>query len=262
MKKIHMMIACLTACVTVLAAGCRSVPENTVHSLSDLEGKKIGVQLKTTGDVYSSDIKDADVQRFNRGSDAVLALRDGEVDAVMLDDAPAEYFVGEYDDLMILDEPYADEEYGIAVSKDNPELLQKINGALATLKSGGVIDRITEAWLEKGESVSAYDAKKDNSYSGGTMLMVTNAEFPPYESITEDGNIVGIDIDIMRAICDELDMKLQVEHTVFDALIASVQRKTADVAMAAMTVNEERLEDVDFSDTYMCAKQVIIVRKK
>ncbi len=92
--------------------------------------------------------------------------------------------------------------------------------------------------------------------------MVTNAEFPPYENQLEDGTIVGIDVDIMKAICDELDMKLQVEHTSFDSLIASVQRGSADVAMAAMTVNEDRLELVDFSDIYMTAKQVIIVRSK
>lgn len=92
--------------------------------------------------------------------------------------------------------------------------------------------------------------------------MVTNAEFPPYESMLGDGTIVGIDIDIMKAICDELDMKLQIKNTAFDSLIASVERKTADVAVAAMTINDERMKHVNFSDTYMTAKQVVIVRKK
>lgn len=259
MKKMYMAVM---AFVIILMAGCNNVPENTVHGLADLEGKKIGVQLKTTGDVYATDIKDADVQRFNRGYDAVQALREGEVDAVMLDDAPAKVFVEQSGDLELLEEPYADEEYGIAVGKDNPELLQKINTALAKLKSEGVIDRIAEAWLEKDESESAYDGQTAESYSGGTLLMVTNAEFPPYESMLDDGTIVGIDVDIMKALCDEMDMKLQVEHTAFDSLIASVERKTADVAVAAMTINDDRLEHVDFSDTYMSAKQVIIVRGK
>lgn len=259
MKKIYLV---LMLCAVMFVCGCKKVPENTVHSLADLEGKTIGVQLKTTGDVYSSDIKDADVQRFNRGRDAVLALRDGGVDAVMLDDAPAKVFVSEFDDLTILEEPYADESYGIAVAKDNSELLQKINAALEKLKTNGTIDSITKAWLEDGEEQSAYEGQTEKEYAGGTLLMVTNAEFPPYESTLEDGTIVGIDVDIMKAVCDELDMKLQVEHTAFDSLIASVERKTADVAVAAMTINEDRLEHVSFSDTYMTAKQVIIVRKK
>lgn len=252
----------MLACVMVLMTGCGSVPKNAVYSLDDLEGKKIGVQLKTTGDFYASDIKDADVQRFNKGHDAVLALRAGEIDAVMLDDAPANVFVKEFGDIRVLEEAYADEEYGIAVSKDNPELLQRINEALDKLQSEGVIDRIVEAWIENGETQSAYDGQKKETYGGGTLMMVTNAEFPPYESRLEDGTIVGIDVDIMKAICDELDMKLQVEHTSFDSLIASVQRGTADVAVAAMTVREDRLEQVNFSNIYMSAKQVIIVRSK
>lgn len=255
-------LAAILTGVMVIMTGCGSAPKNPVHSLSDLEGKRIGVQLKTTGDSYATEIKDADVQRFNKGYDAVLALRAGEIDAVMLDDAPANVFVKEFGDIVILEEAYADEEYGIAVSKDNPELLQEINEALDKLQSEGVIDQIVKAWIEDGETVSAYDGQTKDSYAGGTLLMVTNAEFPPYEDKTEDGTIVGIDVDIMKAICDELDMKLQVEHTSFDSLIASVQRGTADAAMAAMTITDERLEQVNFSNVYMSAKQVIIVRSK
>lgn len=255
-------LALILTGLMVFMSGCGSIPKNSVHSLSDLEGKKIGVQLKTTGDSYATEIKDAEVQRFAKGRDAVLALRAGEIDAVMLDDGPANVFVKEFGDICILEEAYADEEYGIAVSKNNPELLQRINAALDKLQSEGVIDRIVKAWIEDGETRSAYDGQTKESYGGGILMMMTNAEFPPYEEKLEDGTIVGIDIDIMKAICDELDMKLQVEHTSFDSLIASLQRGAGDVAMAAMTINEERLEQVDFSNIYMSAKQVIIIRSK
>lgn len=254
-------VAVMMVAVLVTLTACNKTPKNTVKSLDDLKGKTIGVQLKTTGDMYASDIEDATVQRFNKGRDAVLALRDGVIDAVMLDDAPANVFVEEFGDIELLDEPYADEEYGIAVNKDNTELLNKINEALAKLKEDGTIDKIVEAWLQDGETESAYDGQDKESYSGGTLLAVTNAEFPPYESKTENDEIIGIDVDIMKALCDEMDMKLQMDHTAFDSLIASVERKTADVAVAAMTITEDRKEQVDFSDTYMGAKQVIIVRK-
>ncbi len=255
------MIIAMSLCAVMLLTGCSSVPENTVNSIEDLKGKNIGVQLKTTADIYSSDIENATVQRFNKSRDAVEALREGVIDAVMLDDAPANVFVEEFGDIRILEEPYAEEEYGIAVNKNNKELLDKINAALATLKSDGTIEQIESAWLKNGETVSAYEGQNKDSYANGNLIMVTNAEFPPYESKMEDGEIVGIDIDIMKAVCDVLDMKLQVEHTAFDALISSVERETADVAVAAMTITGERLEQVDFSDTYMKAKQVIIVRK-
>ena len=255
------MIIAMSLCAVMLLTGCSSVPENTVNSIEDLKGKNIGVQLKTTADIYSSDIENATVQRFNKSYDAVEALREGVIDAVMIDDAPANVFVEEFGDIRILEEPYAEEEYGIAVNKNNKELLEKINAALATLKSDGTIEQIESAWLKNGETVPAYEGQNKDSYANGNLIMVTNAEFPPYESKMEDGEIVGIDIDIMKAVCDVLDMKLQVEHTAFDALISSVERETADVAVAAMTITGERLEQVDFSDTYMKAKQVIIVRK-
>lgn len=260
-RRMKKVLAVMMAVVLVTLSACNKTPKNTVKSLDDLEGKTIGVQLKTTGDVYASDIEDATVQRFNKGRDAVAALRDGVVDAVMLDDAPANVFVEEFGDVELLDEPYADEEYGIAVNKENTQLLEKINTALAKLKENGTIDRIVKAWLEDGEKESAYEGQDKESYGGGTLIAVTNAEFPPYESKKDDNTIVGIDVDIMEAICDEIDMKLQMDHTAFDSLIASVERKTADVAIAAMTITDERKEQVDFSDTYMGAKQVIIVRK-
>lgn len=93
MKKFISAVIAGMLCVSMLAS-CGSVPENTVHSVEDLEGKTIGVQLGTTGDIYAtSDVKDATVERFNKGADAVQALKQGKVDAVMIDNEPAKVFV-------------------------------------------------------------------------------------------------------------------------------------------------------------------------
>lgn len=261
MTKKQIVAGLLVGCMVVMTACGSKVPKNTVHSLDDLKGKKIGVQLKTTGDVYAGDIENGEVQRFNKGRDAVLALREGEIDAVMLDDAPAEVFEKEFGDVTILDEAYADEEYGIAINKENTDLLKKINEALSELKNDGTIDTITDGWLKGNVDKTAYEGQTKDSYPNGTIVMATNAEFPPYESRTDNDEIIGIDVDIMKAVCDKLDMKLQVEHTAFDSIIASVERGMADVGVAAMTITDERLQQVAFSDPYMTAKQVIIVRK-
>ena len=249
-------------CTITLASGCgKQAVVNTVNSLDDLNGKKVGVQLKTTGDVYASDIEDVEVVRFNRGIDAVTALQKGVVDAVIIDDAPANVFVGQVNGLKILDEPFADEEYGIAVSKNNPELLEDINEALNKLQEDGTLDSIKDAWVMGEVEDTAYESHKQNSYANGVIKMITNAEFPPYENMTEDGKIVGIDVDIMTAICDELDMKLEVQNTSFDSVIASVERGVSSVAMSGITITEDRLEHVDFSEPYTKAKQVVIVRE-
>lgn len=260
MKRKASVLAVIFCMALPLLAGCGKVPPNSVHSLEDLKGKKIGVQLETTGDVFASEIEDADVKRFNKGRDAVIALRKGQIDAVMLDDEPARVFAEEFGDVELLDTAYADEEYGIAVNKENDTLLKQINEALKELKADGTIEKIETAWLREGEKVSAYESKKE-SYGNGKLLMVTNAEFPPYESLTDKDEIVGIDVDIMKAVCDKLDKELVVENRAFDSLLSAVERNKADVAVAAITVNEDRLQQVDFTDTYMKARQVIIVRK-
>lgn len=74
-------------------------------------------------------------------------------------------------------------------------------------------------------------------------------------------NVVGIDVVIMKAICDMLDMDLEINDTAFDSILANVERKMADVGVAGMTITEERRKQVDFTDPYTTAKQVVIVRK-
>lgn len=101
----------------VMMTGC-GVPANEVHSADDLENKTIGVQLGTTGDTLASDIEDAKMERFNKGVDAIQALKQGKVDAVIIDYQPASVFVEKNDDLEILDEAFADEEYAIAMKLD------------------------------------------------------------------------------------------------------------------------------------------------
>lgn len=93
---------------------------------------------------------------------------------------------------------------------------------------------------------------------GGTLTMATNAEFPPYEYY-EGGEVVGIDVEIAQAIADKLGMELVVEDMDFNSIIASVQSGKADFGAAGMTVTEERLQSVNFTDSYAKGVQVVIV---
>lgn len=113
----------------------------------DLTGKKIGVQLGTTGDIYACDIEDAEVEQYNKGFEAVQALTQEKIDAVVIDGEPAKEFVKDAEGLKILDEAFTEEEYAIAIAKDNEELLEKINGALATLKESGKLDEIVAKYI-------------------------------------------------------------------------------------------------------------------
>jgi len=119
-----------------------------IASIDDLAGKKIGVQQGTTGDIYASDdYGDDNVERYSKGMEAVQALAQGKIDAVIIDNEPAKVFVSENEGLIILDEAYADEEYAIAVRKGNTELLNAINEALDELKKDGTIDEIVDRYI-------------------------------------------------------------------------------------------------------------------
>lgn len=265
----------LAAAMSLSLTGCGSATENTVFTIDDLCGKKIGVQLGTTGDIYASDYEDLEsgvfpegyegeastVERFNKGNDAVQALKQGKIDCVIIDEQPAKAFVEKNDDLMILDEEFAIEEYAICVSKDKVDLTAAINGALSELKADGTLDSIIANYIgDETKGQSPYESPADVDRSKGTLVMATNAAFEPYEYY-EGSKVIGIDVDMAQAVCDKLGYELKIDDIEFDAIINAVQSGKADIGVAGMTVTEDRLQSIDFTDSYTTATQVIIVRK-
>lgn len=121
--------------------------DNTeIASAADVEGKSIGVQLGTTGDLYASDVTDT-VERYNKGFEAVQALSQGKIDAVIIDDQVAKALAADNADVKVLDEPFTEEEYAIAVKKGNTELVEQINAALAELKENGKLQEIVDKYI-------------------------------------------------------------------------------------------------------------------
>lgn len=122
--------------------------DSDIASVDDLEGKKIGVQLSTTGDIYASDDYGEDfVEQYNKGADAVMALKQGKVDAVIIDNEPAKSFVAANEGLKILDTEYVTEDYAACINKENAELLDAVNGALAELKEDGTLQSILDKYI-------------------------------------------------------------------------------------------------------------------
>ncbi len=231
--------------------------DSPISTPDDLIGKKIGVQLGTTGDLYSADIEDATIERYNKGFEAVQSLLSDKIDAVIIDQEPAAVFVSQNKGLKLTDEEFTTEEYALAIAKDNKELLENVNKALANLKDSGKLDEIKAKYISADENEEESDAPKK---TGGKLIMATNAEFPPYE-FYEGEDIIGIDAEIAQAIADEMGMELQIEDMAFDAIITAVTSGKADFGAAGMTVTEDRLKSVNFSDTYTKSAQVIIVKK-
>lgn len=133
------------------AEGIQSIivkEDSTIASPDDLADKMIGTQRGTTGYIYcSDDFGDDHVTPYDDGLTAVQALNNGQVDAVVIDNAPAKEFVEANPGLKILDTAYAQEDYAIGVAKGNTELLNAINGALEELKADGTLQAIVDKYI-------------------------------------------------------------------------------------------------------------------
>lgn len=245
-----------------------STAGQAITTLEDLAGKTVGVQLGTTGDIYISDevgnaegLNLAECKQYNKGGDAVQALLAGQIDAVVIDDQVAVKFVeANPDKLTILDTEYAVEDYAAAIAKDNTELTTQFNTAIAELKANGTLEAILDKYINKTEGAAGYVTPEGTEYPNGKLVMGTNATFEPYEYI-EGGEITGIDAEFAKAICDMLGYELEIQDMEFDSLIVAVQGHKVDFAMAGMTVTEERLQYIDFTDSYCTGVQVVIVAK-
>ena len=126
------------------------VPEDSdIASADDLAGKIIGTQRGTTGYIYcTDDFGEDSVVAYDDGLTAVQALNNGQVDAVVIDNAPAKEFVAANPGLKILDTAYAQEDYAIGVAKGNTELLNAINGALEELQADGTLQSIVDKYIK------------------------------------------------------------------------------------------------------------------
>ena len=264
MKKKLISLMLVSAMAAAMAGCGSSVPANSVNSKDDLPGKTIGVQLGTTGDEDATTYEKENgstVERYNKGVDAIQALKAGKIDCVVIDQQPAEKFVEKNDDLKILSDTFDPEEYAICIAKDNTELTDSFNKAIEELQKDGTIDSIISNYIGDEAGQHPYETPEGTEYPNGTLTMATNAQFEPYEYYDGD-NVVGIDADISKAICDKLGYELQIEDMEFDAIITAVSSGKADFGAAGMTVTEDRLKNINFTDTYATACQVIVVRKK
>ncbi len=275
MKKITALL--LTAMMLLVVTACGSASSSVapsssatpapsesaalaIQSVADLNGKKIGVQLGTTGDIYASDIEGATIEQYNKAFEAVQALSQGKIDAVIIDDQVAKALSENNDAVTVLDEPFTVEEYAICISKDKSDLTTAMNAAIADLKADGTLQAILDKYIGQVEGAKGYESPADADHSKGTLVMATNAEFPPYEYHEGDA-IVGVDAEFAKAICDKLGYELKIEDMAFDAIIAAVQSGKADFGAAGMTITEDRLKTIDFTDSYCTASQVVIIKK-
>ena len=190
--------------------------------------------------------------------DAALDLKNGGIDAIVLDELPAKSIVDQNDDLTIVDLGLEPEKYAIAVKKGNTELVEKINATIARMKEDGTYQSLNDAFMPADGNIKIPENKATEGSE--TIVMGTNAAFAPFEYLSGT-DIVGFDISMSQEIASDMNKKLEVSNMDFDALLPALAAGQIDFIAAGMSVKPERLEFADFSDTYYESKQVVILRK-
>ena len=170
--------------------------------------------------------------------------------------ASGETAAGSANTAKVIDVGLTSEEYAFGVDKNQPELLEKTNEFIAKIKSDGTLDEICKKYFSDGEPEAVKSATLDTSKD--QLVVATNAAFEPFE-YTKGEDYYGIDMEIAKLLADELGKELVIENMDFDAVCLSVSQQKCDIAMAGLTINEEREEYVTFTDSYYSASQRLIV---
>ena len=157
----------------------------------------------------------------------------------------------------VIDIPLTEEEYAFGVDKNQPELLEEVNKFIAKIKSDGTFDKILNNYFGDGTPSPVTSAELDPSKD--QLVVATNAAFEPFEYMAGD-KYLGIDMEIAGLLAKHLGKELVISNMDFEAVCLSVGQGKADIAMAGLTIKEERKEYVTFSDKYYDAAQMLIVK--
>ena len=151
-----------------------------------------------------------------------------------------------------------EEQYAFGVDKNQPELLEDVNDFIKKIKDDGTFDEICDKYFGEGTPEAVTSAELDESKD--QLVVATNAAFAPFE-YTEDGGktYLGVDMEIAALLAKELGKELVIQDMEFESVCTAVQLGKCDIAMAGLTINEERKDLVNFSDSYYNASQQVIV---
>lgn len=161
----------------------------------------------------------------------------------------------------LIDIELTQEDYAFAVKKGNAELVSDFNAFLSEIKANGKFDAIINKYFSGEGTKVGYEVSTGTVTNDETNFIVaTNCPFEPFEYLGDDGKAYGVDIEIAAAYAQKKGLTLVIKDIKdFNSILPDVSAGYSDIAMAGMTVNDERLVSNDFTDTYYKASQKIIV---
>lgn len=262
--KMKKLVCLLLAAAFLVMCGCgEKVEKNSVFSPDDLPGKTIGVISGTSAGFFAKEYQQsgAFLREYTSAEAAAAELKSGLTDCLIIDRSQAKKLTDGLSGLKILDTAFLSAGFAIAVARENFDLTEDINSAINALYSNGTIKKIVDGYINSGNY--RYTPQEGAEPPEDTLTLAVADGIVPYAYVDElTGEIVGIDVDVARAICDHIGIGLEIKTAEAEELIDIVRGGLADFVMGAVIPNEEELDRVDFTEVYTEIDLVMVVRKK
>ena len=240
-------------------ANCDGVVQNNYKSVSDLSGKRIGVQESTiTSDCVKNNYPSiSDFVNYKSIEDGILALKTGKIDAFCFDKPVMELFAARNSDLRILPELIQKEYLGLIFAKNNV-LTDKFRTEIEKLEKNGKLDELKKIWLGTDDSLKVMP-RQDWSGENGVIRYCCSADSEPIGYFSEKNEIIGLEPNLVFLVAKELKMHVAISFCEFSSLIDNVSSNKADVAGCGMSITENRKKNVDMVE-FLESSPVFIVR--
>lgn len=223
-------------------------------------GIRLGVQTGASYDTFCREhFPQSDISYYTAVPDLILQVKTGALDGFPIDEVSARELLKTVDGITYLPELLDELDICMALPKndDGIRLQSQLNDFLARIKEDGTLRAVQEAWMTNDTEHQVTDYQALEAVNG-TIRLATESAYPPFDYI-RDGDIVGIDVDLLTRFCREVGYGLEIIDMSLDALIPSLGTR-ADVAANGITYSDERAEKVLFTDPYSSEKTVMMVR--
>ena len=237
--------------LSLALTGCSSDSSDKISSFKDVNSSSFtlaAAQGSLSQVKAEKQFPKAEMQYFERTTDAFAALKSGKVDGFAFDKVILKQYCRSDDSVVIMDEDYGQCNLAAGVTKDNTELLQNVNRVITQLRDDGTLSEMEDRWMNSDSPEMPELTAPENP--SGTLRILTEGMTAPFTYIAEDGECTGFDIELGMRIAYSLGMDYSVQSMNFGALMPALNAGKGDIILSELNRTDEREKEISFSETY------------